>query len=158
MTVQSPLTTLYKEDYYLWVQTTLQQLKEKNLDLVDWDNLIEELGSLGKQQQQELENRLIILLEHLLKLAYWVQEREYNERGWKGTIIEQRKQILRVLKKNSSLKPYLTEVFAECYTDARDIVSVKTGLNLDIFPNLPSFTIEQALDEKWFLDEQLPSL
>ena len=155
MTVKSFLTTLYQKDYYLWIQTTIKQLKEKDLKVVDWENLIEELDSLGKQQQQELENRLIILLEHLLKLAYWEIEREYNERGWKGTIIEQRKQILRILKKNPSLKPYLAEVFAECYTDARDIVSVKTGLNLDTFPALPPLNIEQALDEKWFLDELL---
>lgn len=155
MSKQSSTTTLYEQDYYLWIQTTLKQLQEKKLELLDWEHLIEELDCLGKQQQQELENRLIILLEHLLKLAYWQIEKEYNERGWLGTIIEQRKQISRLLKKNPSLKPYLGEVFEDCYIDARDITVVKTGLPSETFPILPPLTIEQALDEHWFL-ENLP--
>jgi Domain of unknown function DUF29 len=146
---------LYKEDYYLWIKTTVKQLQEKNLDLVDWTNLIEEIDSLGKQQQQELENRLIVLIEHLLKLAYWEEEKAYNQRGWQGTIIEQRKQIFRLLKKNPSLKPYLLEIFPECYTDARDIAIAKTGLSQEIFPSTPTFTIEQSVDEKWFIQSEL---
>lgn len=144
-------TTIYEQDYYLWIQSTINQLKERNLSQLDWENLIEELDSLGKQQQQELENRLIVMLEHLLKLAYWETEREYNDRGWKGTIIEQRKQILRLLKKNPSLKPYLAQVFEECYSEAREITIVKTGLSPEVFPNTSPLTIEQSLNEIWFL-------
>jgi hypothetical protein len=150
----SPLNTtksLYETDYQLWIETTVDRLHRHDYKSVDWKNLIEELESLGKQQQQELENRLIVLLEHLLKLAYWQNEREDNERGWKGTIIEQRKRINRLLKKNPSLKPYLSQVFLECYLDARDITITKTALSPDTFPPQPLLTIEQVLDEQWYL-------
>jgi hypothetical protein len=140
---------LYDTDYQLWLLTTIQQLQEQDFEAVDWKNLIEELDGLAKQQQYELENRLIQLFEHLLKLAYWDSEREYNARGWKGSIREQRKQILRLLKKNPSLKPYLVEVFAGCYADARDITIDKTGLFPENFPLEPIATIEQTLDESW---------
>ena len=97
----------------------------------------------------------MVLFEHLLKLAYWHEEREYNERGWKGTIREPRKRLNRLLRKNPSLKPYLDEVFEEIYLDARDITIDKTGLSPDTFPVQPIVTVEQALDEAWLPNETL---
>lgn len=141
--------TLYSQDFYLWLQTTIAQIRHQSFESVDWDHLLEELEDLGNEQKHKLESRLLVLLEHLLKLAYWSAEREYNARGWKGTIIEQRKQIKKLLKNNPSLKPYITEVFEETYQDARDIVIVKTELASDIFPLQPTFTLEQVLDESW---------
>jgi hypothetical protein len=107
------------------------------------------LEDLGSQKKNELESRLMVLFEHILKLAYWDEERKDNARGWKGTIREQRKQLARLLKKNPSLKPYLTEVFQECYSDARDIAIDKTGLPPETLPIQPILTQEQALDENW---------
>lgn len=144
--------TLYRQDFYLWLQTTIAQIRSQSFESVDWDHLLEELEDLGNASKHRLESRLLVLLDHLLKLAYWRAEREYNARGWKGTIIEQRKQIKKLLKNNPSLKPYLTEVFEETYQDARDIVIVKTELASDIFPLQPTFTLEQVLDESWLPD------
>ena len=76
MNTQLPTTTLYDRDFNLWIETTVRQLRKRNFASVDWENLLEELESLGKQQKRELENRLIVLLEHILKLAYWESERE----------------------------------------------------------------------------------
>ncbi len=139
----------YANDFYQWLETTRQQIQNQQFSIVDWHHVLEELEALGNEQKNQLESRLIVLFEHLLKLAYWFQERDYNQRGWKGAIIEQRKQIKRVLKKNPSLKPYFLEIFEECYQDARDITIVKTGLSDDIFPINPILTPEQALDENW---------
>jgi hypothetical protein len=144
--------TLYRQDFYLWLKTTINQVKERDFDKIDWENLLEELDDLGREQEHKLESRLLVLFEHLLKLAYWETEREYNTRGWKGTIREQRKQLIRLLKKNPSLKPYFAKVFEEIYLDARDITIDKTGLSPDIFPQKSLVTIEQALDENWLPD------
>jgi hypothetical protein len=143
------LKSLYEQDFYKWIQTTIQQIRNQELNSVDWTNLLEELEDLGNEQKHKLESRLLVLLEHLLKLAYWEQEREYNQRSWKGTIIEQRKQLNKLLNKNPSLKPYFLEIFEECYQDARDITIVKTGLEPDTLPLIPILTPEQVLDETW---------
>ncbi|MFK0731034.1 MAG: DUF29 domain-containing protein [Gloeotrichia echinulata HAB0833] len=147
------LKALYSQDFYQWIQTTIQNIRNRELNSLDWENLLEELEDLGNEQKHQLENRLLVLLEHLLKLTYWHQERNYNSRGWKGTIIEQRKQLKKLLKRNPSLKPYLLEVFAEAYQDARDITIVKTGIEPEIFPLEPIVTPEQALDENWLPEE-----
>ena len=147
------LKALYSQDFYQWIQTTIQNIRNRELNSLDWENLLEELEDLGNEQKHQLENRLLVLFEHLLKLTYWHQERNYNSRGWKGTIIEQRKQLKKLLKRNPSLKPYLLEVFAEAYQDARDITIVKTGIEAEIFPLEPIVTPEQALDENWLPEE-----
>lgn len=153
MKVQFPtdnqFKSLYEQDFYGWLQTTIQHIHKGELDSVDWKNLLDELEDLGNEQKHKLESRLLVLFEHLLKLAYWEQERDYNRRGWEGTIVEQRKQLKRLLKKSPSLNPYFLKVFEDCYQDARDITIVKTGLNSDRFPSTPILTPEQALDETW---------
>ena len=48
-----------------------------------------------------------------------------------------------------SLKHYLTEIFNGCYIDARKIVSKRSQLPLDNFPEKPIADLEQILDENW---------
>jgi hypothetical protein len=59
---------LYESDFYQWIQQTAGALKAKAFDQVDWDNVIEEIESMGRSERRELKSRLIVLLEHLLKL------------------------------------------------------------------------------------------
>lgn len=138
--------SLYEQDYNLWIETMIAQIKEHNFESVDWENVLEELESLGKSDKRELRNRLTVLIEHLLKLSYWEAEREANARGWKNTIKEQRRQIKILLTDSPSLKPYLLEIFLECYADAREDAADNTGLSMDTFPSEPLFTLEEALN------------
>ncbi|MFM6452221.1 MAG: DUF29 family protein, partial [Planktothrix sp.] len=39
---QTSLKTLYDSDFALWIEDTVNQLKSRNLENLDWDNLIEE--------------------------------------------------------------------------------------------------------------------
>ena len=38
------LKELYEKDFYLWVQQNLRLLKNKEYELVDWENLLERDG------------------------------------------------------------------------------------------------------------------
>ncbi|MGA7952859.1 MAG: DUF29 domain-containing protein, partial [Gloeobacterales cyanobacterium] len=68
-------TTLYDQDFYAWTQQQVELLKTGQWKQVDIENLIEEIESLGKQQRQELRNRLEVLLGHLLKWRYQPEDR-----------------------------------------------------------------------------------
>ncbi|MFM7579142.1 MAG: DUF29 domain-containing protein, partial [Microcystaceae cyanobacterium] len=105
---------------------------------------------LGNEQKNQLESRLLVLYEHLLKLTYWSQERNYNQRGWRATILEQRKQLKRLLKRSPSLKPYFQEIAQEIYDDACQITSLKTDLALEQFPKSPIANLEEILNEDWW--------
>ena len=142
--------TLYDTDYYLWIEETVEKLQAKDFNGVDWENLIEEVASLGRSEKRAIKSLLTRLFEHLLKLAYWESERNYNQNHWKGEIRNFRKQIKDELKTSPSLKDYLREVFEECYQNAREIVSDKSQLPLNIFPTSPIGNLGQILDENWF--------
>jgi hypothetical protein len=125
---------------------SIDNIQRGAMETIDWDYLVEELQDLGNEQKHQLESRLLVIYEHLLKLTYWWQERDY---GWQATILEQRKQLKRLLNRSPSLKPYFQEVAQEIYDDACQITSVKTGLNANLFPPSPIANIEQVLNEDW---------
>ncbi|GFE67480.1 DUF29 domain-containing protein [Chroococcus sp. FPU101] len=146
----SPNKTLYEQDFYQWIQNTATLLKEKQFDQVDWENVIEELESMGKSEKKEVQSRLITIIEHLLKLQYWEAEKAYNERGWRGTVVEQRIQLELTLEDSPSLKPILEEVFLDCYQKARKVILKKYKLSSTLFPLKPPFTVEDVLNSDYF--------
>lgn len=142
-------STLYNQDYCLWLETTAKLLQERCFEDLDLDNLIEEIEGLAKADKRELTNLVTILLEHLLKLAYWQQERQTCARGCSNTIREQRRQIKLLLDDSPSLKPFLLKIFAQCYADAREDANEKASLPIDTFPKQCPFTPEATLDPNY---------
>ena len=141
---------LYEQDFNLWVEETIKLLSNGQFKKLDLEHLIEEIEGLTKSDKRELESRLTVLLEHLLKLTYWLQEKEQNQREWILTVKEQRRKIKKSLKYSPSLKPWLLSVLAECYEDAVQDVIDKSGLKQEIFPQVCSFSIARLLDNNWF--------
>jgi predicted nucleic acid-binding Zn-ribbon protein len=125
-------SNLYELDFYAWTVEQSKLLKEGDLQNLDIINLVEEVESLGKQQRQELENRLVVLLGHLLK---WDCQPDRQSKSWKATIREQRRAVQRLIKQNPSLKPYLDEAIAIAYESALDLVVRETPLD---YPDLPT--------------------
>ncbi|OBQ36127.1 MAG: hypothetical protein AN485_12095 [Anabaena sp. MDT14b] len=112
--------SLYEQDYLLWIEDIVHKLQTRDIKDLDFDNLIEEIESLGRSQKHELENRLGELFEHILKRTYVNMPDCY--RGWVESIDKQRVSIKRLLKQAPSLKPYFSQVFDEVYEDTLKIV------------------------------------
>ncbi|WP_017293789.1 DUF29 domain-containing protein [Geminocystis herdmanii] len=142
-------TSLYDTDYNLWILETVKQLQNRDLDSLDWENLIEEVLDLSERKRRKMESLLMRLIEHLLKLGYWELERERNRGHWEGEITNFRKLIRKELKASPSLKRYLIEIFEESYEDGRDLASKHSQLPLNTFPEEPIAPLEQILDENW---------
>ncbi|MDB9455941.1 DUF29 domain-containing protein [Dolichospermum circinale] len=138
--------TLYDQDFYLWIQTTVQHLQERNLEQLDIENLIEEIDSMGRSEKKELKTPLVVLIEHLLKLQYWIEEKDDNARGWRNTVVEQRRQITYTLADSPSLKAILNDVFLPCYQDAKQDTINKYQLPSNLFPEEPPFSLAQVLN------------
>ena len=146
------ISNLYDSDYQLWLENTINQLRQGDFQGVDWENLLEELEDLGKSERRALESLLTRLLEHLLKLTYWQSQRDYNQAGWKKEIRNFRIQIKKILKESPSLKLYLREILQECYLDARNLLIDETELDASIFPLEVLANLEEILDQNWLPD------
>jgi len=105
--------SLYDRDILLWVEDTITKLKSHDFEHLDIDNLIEEVESLGISQKKELLNRLVVLMEHLLKRLYVDLPNDYN--GWERTIREQRKRLKVLLIKVPSLARLWNEDFQDAW-------------------------------------------
>lgn len=112
------MLSLYEIDFLAWTQEQAELLRNHQWNQLDLPNLIEEIESLGKQQRQDLRNRLSILVGHLLKWEYQPRQRS---RSWLATIRVQRRDIIRLLGENPSLKPYLQEALQLAYDNGKDL-------------------------------------
>lgn len=137
---------LYESDFYLWLSTTAQLLRDRNFSALDIDNLIEEIEGMARKEKQALKSNLRILLMHLLK---WQYQTEKQTNSWRFTIREHRKRIKNLLEDSPSLKPYYLDIFVESYQDARELAADETGLSLDTFSVDSPFTPEEVLNEDY---------
>ncbi|HAC65423.1 MAG TPA: DUF29 domain-containing protein [Cyanothece sp. UBA12306] len=134
--------TLYKSDFNLWLEENIKCLKQKKLDQLDIDNLIEEMEAMGRSEKKAFRSNLEQLLMHLLKWKYQPNKRSGS---WERSILEHRNGILEDLEDSPSLKPYFDQVFDKCYQNSRKYAKAETLLNLDIFPDVCPFTRTQIL-------------
>ncbi|VXD24523.1 conserved hypothetical protein [Planktothrix serta PCC 8927] len=143
-------TNLYEKDYYQWLNKTAYLLAEGRFSDLDIPNLVEEIESMGKSQKRAIESYLNVLLLHLLKRKY---QPGHRSGSWRGSIRNSRWGIHKRIQESPSLKSYPQDVFLECYTLARANAADETGLPLEMFPELPPFSIEQVLDEHFLPSE-----
>lgn len=141
--------SLYEKDYYLWLQTTVQQLKQGNFSAIEMDYLIEELESMGRKEKNSLSSNLQVLLMHLLKYKYQPRKRSNS---WRFTIYEHCDRLIELFEESPSLKPYFKEIISKCYGKARKKVAIETGIYINIFPTKLPLTLEEILDTEYLPD------
>ena len=94
---------LYDQDFVLWTEqqaAALRRSKRSNLPL-DWENLAEEIESLGISQRIRLNSRLRRILHHLFKLE--ASPAADPRAGWRATIRDARAEIQDLLEGSRSL-------------------------------------------------------
>ena len=107
------VSELYDRDFFLWTQeqaTALRAVKDSNLPL-DWDNLAEEIESLGKSDRRELRSQIRRIMRHLLKLE--ISPALDPRGGWCSTIADSRSEIEDVLQDSPSLGREVDRMIAE---------------------------------------------
>lgn len=97
--------TLYDTDFLRWTEQQAAALraapKDSNLPL-DWENLAEEIESLGKSERRELSSQIRRILHHLFKLE--ASPAGPPREGWRGTVTAARSDALEVLEESPSLR------------------------------------------------------
>ena len=140
---------LYNQDFALWIEETVKQLKSGDFSQVDLENLIEEVESLGRRDKRGLENRLITLFEHALKRCYVLLPDCY--RGWEGTLNRTQQKLNQILDDSPSLRNFLEQILFKCYQKALDNMRIEYDAN---FPDVCPFPndINKLLNHKFWQD------
>jgi len=106
--------TLYNQDFVLWSKEQAAALRSaarggSNQNL-DWENLAEEIESLGISQRSALGSQIRRIIEHLLKLE---NSRAMNpRRGWVESTNDARIEIEALLEHSPSLKNEIAAAIA----------------------------------------------
>ena len=149
------VSELYDRDFFLWTQeqaTALRAVKDSNLPL-DWDNLAEEIESLGKSDRRELRSQIRRIMRHLLKLE--ISPALDPRGGWCSTIADSRSEIEDVLQDSPSLGREVDRMIAEELNTAAKFAAADLRQHSEqadaVWARLEKggFTAEQVLGD-WF--------
>lgn len=146
MTVMSELKHLYEIDNERWLNITIKLLKEKRLEELDLEHLIEVLEILSRRDKLAVESFLEQIIRHLLLLQYWHEQSDYNTNHWQAEIMSFKTQINEYLTTN--LQKHLQENHLQIYQKALKYVKQKTGYSTN-FPEECPYTLEQLLQINW---------
>ncbi len=124
---------------------------------MDFDNLAEELASLGRSEARELRHRLTTIVEHLLKAQH--SPAAGPRAGWRGAVQRSRVEVARLLEESSSLKPDLVDALDKAAEDALAVLPAdmedrgegEAGeLAAAIREAVRDYTPERMLDPDWW--------
>jgi hypothetical protein len=140
--------SLYDTDIAQWAEQQAELLRRRASNELDWLALAEEIEDVARRERDQIESRLSVLCEHLLK---WQFQSERRSGSWRGSIVEARDRIARVVRNSPSLHSYPALVLAEAYAAGRRKAEAETELT-DLPTECP-WTIEQVRDHDFWPDE-----
>ena len=153
--------TLYEQDFYRWTQEqakALRALAAQGANApVDWENVAEEIESLGRSDRWEIIHRLATVVEHLLKLEY--SPAREPRAGWKDTVQRGRVTVEALIAESPSLRPELPAMAASAWKLGSKLARVSfssygetEAARRAAQTNIP-YTADQILAETWFPPE-----
>ena len=144
----------YEDDLYAWTEEQAALLRARRTEGLDWENLAEEIRSMGGSDRRKLESRLCVILLHLLK---WQAQPGLRGVSWRRTLRVQRREIRKVLNQSPSLRREVPALVREAYPDAIKDAADETGLPSDRFPADCPYTPDEVLNETYFPDTEVGS-
>lgn len=138
---------LYEEDFYSWTQRNTELLRQKRFSEVDFENVIEEIESIGRREKRELKNRLGDLILTLLK---WTVQKSYQNEIEKMRIKEKRIRVFEILDDSPSLESELSKNLEKIYEISVLRAIAETGFGEKMFNKNCPFTLDQCLDFNFF--------
>ena len=153
--IMADTSTLYDLDFLRWTEeqaAALRRAKGSNLPLanltLDWENLAEEIESLGKSERKGLRSQILRILRHLFKLeASSISE---PKRGWEESVGDAREEIEATLQDSPSLRREVPRLVAEQTARAAKLAARDLERHGEIAEG-----IQARLDKGGFTDDEV---
>jgi predicted DNA-binding ribbon-helix-helix protein len=143
----STINPRYDQDVYGWATHTAELLRSNKMDEVDFENIIEEIESLGRSEKNGLTSSLRLIISHLLK---WQYQPERRTPSWKGTISTHRMQAEFYLEDNPSLKSKIDDILVKAYKRAVIEAANDTLMEDSVFPKECPYSFEEITSNEFY--------
>ena len=163
MPTSAPSTTeaavasgLYEKDFVLWSTEQARAIREAaaaRLNTpapIDWENVAEEIETLGRSECSALRSHLLVVAEHLMKLE--ASPAKVPRADWTATVEAQRGQVEALLNDSPSLRREVAPMLEWAIPRARRIAAASLAKyrerpRTDLAQ--PTYTEDQVLGD-WF--------
>ena len=108
---------LYDKDFWTWTQEQAAALRRREFGAVDWDNVIEEIETLGRSERSAWTSYCANVIAHLLKIEHSPASRDLNH--WLGEIVAWRGEMYDKLYENPGMKGELPEMLGTAWKRGR---------------------------------------
>jgi hypothetical protein len=149
-----PDDTRYETDFFEWSQEQASRLREAaSLRLnakIDWENIAEEVESLGRSDLAALKSHAARIIEHLLKLEY--SPAREPRRGWRHSVASHRTDAEELIETSPSLRARLKQALPRCYRSGRRLAIEGPDEDRIDASSLPAecpYDLDDVLDPDW---------
>ncbi len=110
---------LYDRDTYSWSVDQAGALRRRDYAAVDWDNVIEEIESVGRSEEHSWTSHCARAIRHLLKIEHCREAALSTLEGWEGEVQDARGDMSDVIVNNRGLQSKYPSMFASAWRTAR---------------------------------------
>lgn len=149
--------TFYDTDFFRWTQEQAARLRARGTaeaefrtrpnEPIDWENVAEEVESLGREEWHRLVRMVEAIIEQALKLEYSYEEEP--RRQWRLQMLRAQSQTVRRLKDSPSLASRRDELVTEAYEMARLAATFGMSVTEECLPPECPYETTDLLDMDW---------
>ena len=112
--------SLYDRDVYSWTLQQSQALRRRDLKAIDWENVIDEIESLGRGLQHAWEDYCARVIELFLKIEHWDDSSSARDpQHWAAAAQGCRLEMGTLVDENPGLESRYAAMFAEAWESGR---------------------------------------
>ena len=150
----------YDDDFFLWTQEQAQALRalgrERTNVAVDWENVAEEIESLGRRDRDGCKSHILLIVIHLIKMRF--APHLESRRHWRVELDAFRTRLDRILDGNPTLRARMDEfvagehrrAFKKVLAELEDYPHVTLRLNALIDVPDSWFSAQDVLDDDYY--------
>ena len=151
---------LYETDVVEWARQQVDALRRlataSRPNDVDWDNVIEEIESVGRSQVSALERKLTLILAHLIKVASAPGSQAV--RGWRSEITSHQ----RVVRKRfpNSVRRLLDweDIWVDARDEAREALAEWGDVLVGGLPSRNPYQLDDLISADFDVDDALAKM
>jgi len=134
----------YETDVVEWSERQADLLRRRAANEIDWDNIAEEIESVGSEQRHAVESLLTNIMQHLLQISSWPEALAADH--WRHEVDVWRVQVERRFRRGPKLRTEAEGWLPDLYADAiKSMYRAVDGVPRPPMPDACPFSLAELL-------------